>query len=751
MLRKALAFILFSTLCCSADPLDTLRLKWRAILVPERIDETLPEIREQLSAMEERARRTWKSMNTSPEGDALWPELSSTTSSSQITAAWGRLRLMALAWATPGQTLYNDPELLSAIRKGMSWMEQHRYNAGIQQEYANWWDWEIGCPVALDDLLVLLYDRLTPEEIAKYAAAIDRFVPDPRFLHGRTPTTGANRVWKCQGAILRAIVTKDLAKLRSATDALAPVFPYVATGDGFYEDGSFIQHSRHPYTGGYGNSLLFDLSDLLYLVAGSEWDVRDPARTNIYRWVFESFEPLLYRGAMMDMVRGREVSRSGTTDHATGHSVAASILRISQFAPPELAQRMRSLVKEQLLSDTVVSNFAGRSIEQIMAIHALLADNSVPRRGNLRGGWIFAGMDRAVHQRANWAFGITMHSSRIFNFESINGENLHNWHAGDGMTYVYTAVLAQFSDGFWPTVDPQRLPGTTVVAGSIEHPNRTARSPIAGGASVDGKSSVMMQLAPDGVSLEAKKSWFLLDDAVIAVGSGIRSEADAPVETTVENRMLRGDASFFQAPNGKWAYLDGTGGYYFPNGAGWKTAEIERQGSWKDITESGSTASLKRRYRTIWLDHGAKPDGVKYAYAILPDTTRAQMEAYAAAPGFQIVENSENAHAISVQKAGMRAVNFWKDESHDSNGITCDRIASVILQENGGTLTIGVADPTQLNIGSIHLTLDRAASRVIEKDPSIAIERMSPSLRIVIDVKNSRGRTSKVQLAVPGH
>jgi hyaluronate lyase len=261
----------------------------------------------------------------------------------------------------------------------------------------------------------------------------------------------------------------------------------------------------------------------------------------------------------------------------------------------------------------------------------------------------------------------------------------------------------------------------------------------------------MMQLAPDGVSLEAKKSWFLLDDAVVAVGSGIRSEADAPVETTVENRMLRGDPSFFQAPNGKWAYLDGTGGYYFPNGAGWKTAEIERQGSWKDITESGSTASLKRRYRTIWFDHGAKPDGVKYAYAILPGTTRAQMEAYAAAPGFQVVENSENAHAISVQKAGIRAVNFWKDESNDSNGMTCDRIASVILQEGGGMLTIGVADPTQLNTGSIHVRLDRAASRVIEKDPSIAIERLSPSLRIVIDVKNSQGRTSKVQLAVPGH
>jgi hypothetical protein len=30
------------------------------------------------------------------------------------------------------------------------------------------------------------------------------------------------------------------------------------------------------------------------------------------------------------------------------------------------------------------------------------------------------------------------------------------------MTYIYSTDLAQFSDDFWPTVDPYRLPGTTV-------------------------------------------------------------------------------------------------------------------------------------------------------------------------------------------------------------------------------------------------------------------------------------------------
>ena len=70
-------------------------------------------------------------------------------------------------------------------------------------------------------------------------------------------------------------------------------------------------------------------------------------------------------------------------------------------------------------------------------------------------------MDRVVHLRSGWGFSIAMSSSRIANYESINNENLHGWFTGDGMTYIYNADAGQFSDCFWATVDPYRLPGTT--------------------------------------------------------------------------------------------------------------------------------------------------------------------------------------------------------------------------------------------------------------------------------------------------
>ena len=732
-----------------ADSFDDVRLKRYAMLTGGAgIDGSLPQIHARLANIESGARRYWRTLQEDPGRTALWPDLASTTVSAQITSAWSRLKSMALAWATPGQNLYRDATLLADIRSAAAWLEENRYNARVPKEYDNWWDWEIGTPLQLGDWLVLLHDQLTPEETARYAAAIDRFDSDPRVMIVNTVSTGANRVWKCMGAVLRAIAVKDAAKLQLASDSLGAVFPYVTSGDGFYRDGSYIQHGRHPYTGGYGNAFISQLADVLHLLAGSPWDVTDPARGNVYRWAFDSFQPLIYRGAMMDMVRGREVSRAGSGDHGAGHATAAGIFRLSQLAPAAPAAKMQSLVKEWLVSDTSRDWSAGIALDEVMPLSRLLADSGIPARGELLGSWIFAGMDRVVHRRPGWAFGVAMHSSRIYNFESINKENLHGWHTGDGMTYLYTSDLTQFSDGFWPTVDPQRLPGTTVVAGSMPRPNQVGGSPVAGGATVDGYSAAMMQLQPPGGQLHARKSWFLLDDAAIALGSDIGSSApDQHVETIVENRLISGEPAFTVADDGKWACLGGNLGYFFPNGAGWKSARMDRQGSWRDINAGGSPAVILRRYQTIWFDHGAAPEGGSYAYVLLPGRNPAALAAYAAAPEVRIVENSPQAQAVSKPSLGLRAVNFWTGNQKTSDGITSDGIASVLVLEAGGAMQIAVADPTQANGGAIHIAIDRAATGVLAKDDAISIDQMSPVVRLTVNVANTRGRSLKLQCA----
>src|SRR5208282_778762 len=156
----------------------------------------------------------------------------------------------------------------------------------------------------------------------------------------------------------------------------------------------------------------------------------DPNLTNAYNWVVNSFEPVIYNGAMMDMVRGRAISRYSETEFNDGGSAVSAIKQIGPFAPDA--------------TGAAFTNWANSPVEP-------------------PGQYPFADMDRVVAWRQNFCFSLSLSSSRIANYESINGENLHGWFTGDGMTYLYLGnPESQFTGDFWPTVDAYHPPGTTV-------------------------------------------------------------------------------------------------------------------------------------------------------------------------------------------------------------------------------------------------------------------------------------------------
>ena len=321
-------------------------------------------------------------------------------------------------------------------------MDAHRYNAR-SSEYDNWWDWEIGTPAILVDTAILLYDQLTPDQLARYMAAVERFDSNPSIMIVNTVSTGANLADKCKIALLRGVLVKDAGEDRTGRQGAESRSSLTSPpSDGFYVDGSFIQHTRHPYTGSYGLVLLGDVANLLYLLSGSPWDVTDPGRANLSFWDSDGFAPLLYKGAMMDMVRGRAISRNSSPDHAIGHSTIAALLRITQFAAA--TRRRARCAQDQTLA-------AGRHLARLRLQPAARPDRRSPRHSGRRlpsrppirppSSRIYASMDRALHLRPTWAAGIAMHSSRIYNYESINNENLRAWHTGDGMSYLYTDDL----------------------------------------------------------------------------------------------------------------------------------------------------------------------------------------------------------------------------------------------------------------------------------------------------------------------
>ncbi|WMT41359.1 hypothetical protein RE628_01935 [Paenibacillus sp. D2_2] len=57
-------------------------------------------------------------------------------------------------------------------------MHDNRYNPQ-KATYNNWWDWEIGSPQSLADIITLMYPVLSAQQIKDYTDTIDRFIPDP--------------------------------------------------------------------------------------------------------------------------------------------------------------------------------------------------------------------------------------------------------------------------------------------------------------------------------------------------------------------------------------------------------------------------------------------------------------------------------------------------------------------------------------------------------------------------------------------
>ncbi|CAM5726307.1 hypothetical protein SFUMM280S_03425 [Streptomyces fumanus] len=75
-----------------------------------------------------------------------------------------------------------------------------------------------------------------------------------------------------------------------------------------------MQHTHVPYTGTYGQVLMDGLGRLFTLLAGSAWEVTDPARRNVLDSVERAFAPFLHDGLVMDCVNGRAISRGLSTD-----------------------------------------------------------------------------------------------------------------------------------------------------------------------------------------------------------------------------------------------------------------------------------------------------------------------------------------------------------------------------------------------------------------------------------------------------
>lgn len=744
-----------------------LRLLWRDMLNGgTNLNTADPDVVARLATLTSLAQSLWDAMDKGLARTFLWSDVSNLAGDSgHLWFTYDRLKTLALAYSTAGGALHHNPALRTDLLSALDWMYDNFYNENKTQ-VGNWWHWQIGVPLRLNDITVLLYDTLTGTQVKNYMRAINKFTPAPSG-------TAANLVWMATVVGVRGVIAKESGKIFSAAGSLSSVFPYVTSGDGFYRDGSFIQHSYYPYTGSYGSSLMVFLAPLLRMLDGSRWAVTDTRMTNVFEWAHGAYQPVIYKGAIMDMVRGRAIARESETDRIIGHQTIAGILWLAQFAPPGDALVFKAMVKEWIQTDTARKFCATIDLGAIPPAKAILGDSLIPARGELVGHYHFGSMDRVVHLRPGFGLGLSLSSSRIANFESFSSENLRGWYAAAGMTYLYNTDLMQFSDGFWPTVNSYRLPGTTVdTQARAEGSGAGYRSPHnwVGGAALGEWGAAGMQLDAWSSTLAAKKSWFMFDDEIVCLGAGISSGDNRGVETIVENRMLQGAGTNTLTVNGTvkpstlswseampdtaWAHLAGNVagadlGYYFSPACTVRGLREARSGSWDDIDHyyGNSTNSFTRNYYTLWLEHGTNPVNESYSYVLLPNKSAAEVAAYAAGPNVEVLENTPSVQSVREGPLGVTAVNFWNDGVQSAGNISVDRKCSVVVQVTETNLSVGVADPTQTNSAGISLGINQAVLASLSVDAGITVGQLAPTLQLTVNTGGSAGKTFRANFS----
>ncbi|WP_411104762.1 polysaccharide lyase 8 family protein [Streptomyces sp. cmx-4-9] len=763
----------------AGDPYDTLRAAWRTAVLGDGFDPAAEPFAGKLALLGRQAGEFRAGM-AAVDG-SLWPDLPLTVSSS-VTFSYTRLGTMAQAYAQPGTGLTGSSALAAEVEAGLGHLHRQVYHPA-KTPFGNWWDFRIGSPQSLLDTCTILYDRLSAAQLADCLAAVAHFVPDSSVAAYSGTSTGANRVDLCRSLALHGILARDPARIALARDALSPVFPFVTSGDGFYADGSFVQHTHLSYTGSYGVVLLSGLAGLLSLLKGSAWEVGDPARQIVLDSVERSFAPFLFNGLMMDAVSGRSTSRGSARatsyglqggDHGRGHGALAAIALLGTAASEAENRRWRALVKGWMQRDyySPPLDDTDLGVAALARLGAVQGDTGVTALAEPTGHRLFPSMDRAVHRRPGWAASISMASKRMGFYETGNGENLRGWHAGAGMLQWWGASFGngQYTDAFWPTVDPYRLPGTTV----SRTPLRDAEGGAWGlprpdvswvGGATDGEYAAVGQFVR-GLSstLYAKKSWFCLADAIVCLAGAVRCTDGSSVETVVDNRNLGAAGTPALTVNGavqpaalgwsatlngaRWAQIAGHGGYVFPGGATVRARREARTGSWRDINTEGSADRVTRRYLTLWFDHGVDPSGAAASYVLMPGAGAGATAARAADAGWlTLLANGNDQQGIAVASLGVTAVNFWF--AGTAGPLTADRPACVLVREYGdGTAGVCVSDPMRAQSG-LTVTWNRPVAAVLSRPATVVSVATGPALALTFgNLAGQAGATQRILVAL---
>ena len=703
-----------------------------------------------------------------------------------MTQTYSYLRQMAIGYATYGSKYYKNETFKKVIRYGLNWMDKNYYHVDYTWKPIgknNWWDWGMGVPGRIIDILILMREDFTSEEIAHYLHYFDLLYPKP-------VSTGSNWAHFCMQILCSGALQKNAERAMVGLNAFKNMYLYVEENPdsiesfldeerasytklkraGFYKDGSYVYHTLHPMNQTYGLAHFTSLCMMENVTAGTVFELKNVQRDNVASFFLNNLDTTVFDGTTVyRMFLGRATEKEPCY---AGTKIHAAMLECVENYPSPIRDKIYSIIKGAYMQNPEGTWNKELTFEGAVKLGQIMEDDRIVPRVTRCMNKVFSNQDTVVHEQGKWSLGIQMSSSRTFNYESINNKNMDGWYLGDGRTEYFVKGLSQGRTvEYWSKVNKYRLPGTTVdtqerqCISVIQGNEYLSSKDFVGGVSLRGLYGVAaMELESyhadkpldrnkDGKGanpvhqsdLTAKKGYFMFDNCVVCLGTDVKASNNnnAEVLTIVENKMADTVRGVLVVDGQKiklseedhdlnsvtWANVANECGYYFFSD---DVSGMSRTGDLKARKTNGSTSFFE-----LWYSHGINPNNGSYAYALLPGMTAEETAQYASKFPVQVLANNSSVQAVYHEALDITGIIFW--EAGAFGEIIVDKPCIVMYEDNPSGFRMAVSDPTQ-KLERLTVTVKEKLS-MVEVDECVNVSLTTDRTIMAFSTLNSDGKT----------
>ena len=662
------------------------------------------------------------------QADGTWPGIDYADTARiafQHVDHLNNLVAMALAYKKGDSPLKGNRELKKKFNLALGhWLEK---------DYIceNWWNNQIGTPTTMVHLLYIMDKDLSKQQVAKMLEIAGRANMN---ASGARPSgdrakiasiLAQTQLWCRNEAEVEKVIKIIEGEVKFAdqesvirTAGGSQSHPnYFAGGRGLQRDYSFHHRpDRVNNTSSYGTGYLGAIIDWAVKVCDTRYRFSENTVHTIVDYFLDGMCKQMVYGTMVDPgVRNRDIARP------SGRAGALAAAR--KAGEPARTLKGNTVMPQNLLK--IADGYRQAELEEIVAARS--GDHShTPSFAKF-----FWQTEHFAFQRPGFYTSVRMFSTRNKSMEEpYNGEGLTNHYRADGTNYL--SVTGDEYTDIYPVYDFRKIPGATVMQAEFMPPEgeiqQSGVMDFVGGVTDGLYGAVAFDFISPIDPVQARKSWFFFDDGYVCLGSNIKSRGRNPVFTTLNQCYLRGDVlagtndgekrietgeHVLEQP--RWILHDQVG-YAFldaPKQVGLMNQTMN--GSWQRLNRQTTVTRepVRADIFSLWIDHGPRVSGGRYAYAVLPHADAEKMSAFSFHPSVEILSNTKDLQAVWHPALGIGYAVFYSGGTVSMGGmkLSSDTPLLIMVRMKEGRPEITVSDPSR-KLLKAHISVNEAEKHI---------------------------------------